>query len=187
MATVTLPYNDQTIKRITQGISKPVTNAKVFFQTLGSKIFTQTMLTFKAQGARAGQQKWKSFSNKTLKTKLDTWRLRYGTDTKPKRNRKQLNKYKTENNLWYVPGPMKGYKGDRRYNRTSKLLQASGMFRESFKILKTSKKYLYFGTKHKLAKDIMSNPERNVLFVTDKDITLYRSMWRKFIDDGIKI
>jgi len=151
-------------KILAKGISKPIRNAKPYFNALATKMWQQSMLVFKKSGSRASHTKWSKFSQKTLHPyqdgKLNTkkWNLRKGTDDS-----------KT-----------------RKYNSQSKLLQASGSFRNSFTIIKTDKRRSIVGTKMKLAKSIMSNPDRPVLFVDNSDYKLYSSMFRTFIDKGIK-
>ena len=173
-------------KKIGKYLERPLKNSRLLFELLGVKIDANTQLTFRGEGARAGGgTKWKGFSSKTLKTDRGTWNIRYGTDKRPKRTAEQLKDYKTKNNLWYKPGPMKGYKGIRRYSSRSKLLQASGEFRKSFKVQKISKRRMHYGTKHKLAKKIMSNPRRNVLFVTGKDMNSFRMLTTKWYKMGM--
>jgi len=200
MATVEMYAGQDVAKRITAGMMLPLKRTKLFFQGLGTKFFQQTMITFRTEGARAGHKKWLSLNmgrgpgffdtvkGSSTRTSLGTWKIRYGTDKKPKRNAEALKKYKTDNNLWYVPGPMKGYRSQRRYGPNSKPLQAGGMFRNSFKVIKTTNRFVKFGSmlNKQLVKNIQSNPTREVLFVEPQDYKTYRLIWRTFLDKHIK-
>ena len=168
-----------------KGLNKPIDNAKPYFIILGQMIDRDTTQTFRLKGARSGNPAWKDFSPKTLATRLGTPKIRYGTDKKPKRTAKQLAEYKIKYNLLFKPGPMKGYKSDRRYSKSSKLLQASGGFRNSFRVTRTTKQGLKFQTVHRLGGKIGSNPLRQVLFVTKGDLERYQKQFKIFVDKGI--
>ena len=116
----------------------------------------------------------------TLQTPRGTWNIRYGTDKSPKRTAAELAEYKTKNNLWFKLGPMKGYKGDRRYSSKSKLLQASGLFKMSFRKIRVSNRLMLSGTKHRLA-DKIQRRGRQVLHVTNKDLRKYTKLWQNFL------
>ena len=154
---------DDIPKILINGISRPIENAQPFFSALAAKMFQQSIVTFKRQGARSGNPQWTDFGNGEgvhyyQNKNTGVWAKRPGTD-----------KSKT-----------------RRYEAGSNLLQASGSFRNSFTIIKVDKRRSIVGTKLKLAKAIMSNPDRPVLFVNDKDYALYTAMFRTFVDKGIK-
>lgn len=192
MPTTTLPFNKQSLERIVRGMSRPLTQTRSFFQLLGSWAHQQTQITFRSQGARSGNLPWPPFSPKTLATSLGTWKIRYGTDKNPKRTAAELASYKTKNKLWYVSGPMKGYRNERRYGKNSKLLQASGQFRKSFHIIGVRDKRMIYGTRHSLADKIIGNPSnfrryRPVLFMMPNDYTVINRMWFKWYDSKIKI
>lgn len=149
------------IKTIVDGISRPIKKGKPFFDEIGVYLHQQTQITFRVLGARHAHNKWKGFSLRTLhpshilknggiSINLQKWNRRRGTDNN-----------KT-----------------RRYKPGDKLLQAGGGFRNSFIILKTTDKKVIYGTKMKIAKQIMSDPKREVLFVTSKDKTAIK---RKYI------
>lgn len=171
----------QGIDKFTKGIKKPFENAIPFFKLLGVKIGNQTRATFRMEGARSGESKWPPFSPRTLRTLRGTWNIRYGTDKNPKRTAEELSKYKSKNNLWYKPGPMKGYQSQRRYGPNAKLLQASGEFMRSFRIRSVSRNSLRFGSLHRLAQQIMSSPKRPVLFVTRGDKEEYFRLFRSYV------
>jgi len=169
-----------------KGVMKPFKDTRSMFLLLGAMIDRDTQLTFKAEGAYRDRPKWKKFSKKTLQTPRGTWNIRYGTDKKPKRTAAQLAQYKTDNNLWYKPGPMKGYRSDRRYSSSSKLLQASGMFKQSFRIININRTRMRYGTNMRLASKIMSNPERQVLHYTEQDEKRYTRLVVNWVNRKIK-
>jgi hypothetical protein len=143
-------------KRIAQGIQGPFKSTRRMFVQLGTMIDRDTILTFKKEGGYQDRIKWPGFSPKTVKTKNGTWKIRYGTD------------------LTGRPGMQGKYRpGIRRYSANSKLLQASGGFRNSFKIIKIGNEKMTYGTTHKLAGKIGSNPVRNPLQYTNKDQSTY--------------
>ena len=176
-------------QRIAKGIQKPFKSTRRMFVQLGVQIDRDTILTFKREGAHDGRMPWKPFSLNTLRTKLGTPKLRYGTDKKPKRTAKELAKYKTEHGYWYRPGKMPGYTGDRRYGTKSKLLQASGGFRDSFKIIRIGKDRMKYGTTYggKLAENIMKNPARPALQYTRQDELKYMKTIIGWWKQSIKI
>jgi hypothetical protein len=186
MATV-MKFGPKAFVHIAKSMAAPFRETKEFFIKLGARYSRDTNLVFRMQGAAFGRRKWRPFALSTLRTKRGTPKIRYGTDKKPKRNAAQLARYKTDNNLWYKPGKMKGYKSDRRYGPNSKLLQASGGFKRSFEVIKTSKRRMIFGTRMKEAADIMSKPTRNVLGVSRKQEEAYSRMWLLFYDKKFKV
>ena len=183
--TKVIKLDRNTAKKITQGIIKPIKNPKPLFKILVTRIDRDTMKTFDNQGQWEGRKKWPPFSPKTLRTEVGTWKIRYGTDKRPKRTMEQLNKYKTEHGLWFKRGYMKGYESDRRYGGNSKLLQASGMFRASFRKLKETNKSITYGTNHKLAGKIGSKPVRQVLQYTKTDQKRYGKLIKTYWIKGM--
>ena len=157
--------------KVPQNISKkigavydyPMTLTKDFNYLLGLMIQRDIDMTFRLEGERAGHPKWIDFKNGEgvigYLSNAGTWAKRYGTDES-----------KT-----------------RRYSSSSKLLQASGSFRKSFGtpfgIFVNTKRSIKVGTKHELAKDIMSSPKREVVFVTDKDIRKYRKLFQRWLQN----
>jgi hypothetical protein len=187
MATKTFIGLDKATRdAIQKGISKPIRNSTKYFQTLALIIDQNTQNTFRLEGARAGHSKWKKLSNQTLHpTKMrngqkvivmNKWNIRYGTDLsgRPKGS--------------YIPFEKR--KGIRRYSSSSKIFQASGGFRKSFKTIAIRNGQLIYGigglNMRKLGKDIMSDPERQVIFVTKTDLDNYRKLFVNFVDRGIK-
>jgi hypothetical protein len=158
-------------RKIAEGIGRPLKKTHTFFTELGAIVDQDTQLTFEREGARAGHPMWKRYSQNTLKTKSGTYRIQYGTDGTPKTDPSNRGKYRS---------------GVRRYGSATKLLQASREFRKSFKVLSANKRGLKYGTRYKLAEAIMSNPTRNVLFVTNQDRERYNRMFAKFIDKNIR-
>lgn len=148
------PWNSWGWQQIGRRLNLPIKAGKDYFNRLGLLIDKDVQITFRQQGARAGQPRWPAFSPRTLFSLSGKPRKRPGTD---------------------------GSKS-RRYSSTSKLLQASGQFRKSFKILKTTDTRLLYGTRFniggkRLAKAIMSGPDRPVLFVTENDKRRYKSLF----------
>lgn len=156
----TIKFDNRAAKIITNGIIKPIKNSRGFFKRLGVLINRDIGIIFKHEGALPGSgfRKWKAFSPKTLKTIDGKWRHRPGTDNS-----------KT-----------------RKYGSTSKLLQASGLFRKSFGILRLSNKSVKVGTIHKLAQDIMSNPTREVVKTNTRVLRRYRDLFFRWVNKGIK-
>jgi hypothetical protein len=168
MATKTVNIN-KLADTLIPGLMRPRTKQMQYWKLVSAKIFQQTMLTFKRLGARPGLSAWKRLSLRTLhpshrlanggiSINLSKWRKRPGTDGN----------------------------STRRYSSTSKTLQASGLFRNSFVFLSANNNDMKFGTRHKLAKAIMSNPTRNVLNVTKSDRATYKRMYDTFTDRNIK-
>lgn len=144
------------IKDITYKLGFQSKNIKDFWKVLAVSFDQNVQQTFKGEGYRGpGTQLWPKFSPRTLhpskKYKINShesleinyskWNRRTGTD---------------------------GAK-TRRYTSGSKLLQASGLFKSSFRVLSENNQRIVYGTKHDLATDIMSNPDRPVIVITDRD------------------
>ena len=169
MGTKTIKLDLQTGDKIAKGIGRPLKTARPYFQTLGVMIDKDTQETFRSQGRRSGNPAWKPFSPLTLRMASGKFRIRYGTDKQGIKG-----------------GQGKPRKGIRRYSNSSKLLQASGLFRKSFRVMRVTNSSLKYGTVHQLGGKIGSNPERQVLFITPRDNARYSETFRKFIDKGIK-
>lgn len=144
------------IKDITYKLGFQSKNIRDFWKVLAVSFDQNTQQTFRGEGYRGvGTESWPVFSPRTLHPSkkykinshesiaidLNKWNRRPGTD---------------------------GAKS-RRYTAGSKLLQASGLFKSSFRIISENNQRIVYGTKHRLAEDIMSKPERQVLMVTDRD------------------
>lgn len=139
------------------------TNISDFWKLVALMFDQNVQQTFRGEGYRgAGTEAWPIFSPYTLHpvstlggTKsivYDQWNKRPGTD---------------------------GAR-TRRYTANSKLLQASGLFKQSFIVQEASEKTILYGTKHKLANEIMSSPTRQVLTVTDRDTQRLAVMAKDF-------
>jgi len=153
------------------GLTRPLRLGQQFFTILGGVIDRDTQLQFRTEGGRTGD-KWAEFSQFTLhpvltrrggNTFVDTnaWRRRPGTD-----------------------GARSRY-----YSNNSKLLQASGLFRKSFTIISTSRNRLEYGSRHELAKKIISGGGKNkreVVKVTNSDIIRYQGLFSNFVNKNIK-
>ena len=172
MATKNIEFDKAGIAYINKYLAKPIKNAKHYFFLLAQVIDRDKNFVFQNEGARSGHPKWKGFSLFTLhpswKVKsfgggtalaLQKWNKRPGTD---------------------------GAK-TRRYNKSSKLLQASGEFKKSFYIQSISRNKLKYGSRLKLAGAIMSNPDRPVLFYTESDKKLWGQMFNKFYKKGLVV
>lgn len=163
--TKTIMFNKRAVKIITDGLIKPFRDVRNFWVLLGAKIDQQTQQTFRELGKRTGGgEQWRGYSPQTLKTEKGTWKIRYGTDLRGK--------------------GMRGHfrKGVRRYSAASKMLQASGGFKKSFRPLKITKRGLLYGTRFKIAEEIMSNPARPVLFVSGTDRQQFFRLFRTFVN-----
>lgn len=161
---IELEFNNRTIKKITKAMQRPLDRSKTFLSILGSMIDSDVQAIFRGLGVRPGAgRKWDGYMQSTIKTKAGKFKRRPGTDNA-----------KT-----------------RKYSGTSKMLQASGGFRKSFKTISVSPNKLVYGTRLSLkGKDIsaaiMSDPERQVLFVSNQDIARYGSVYRRFFNKEIK-
>lgn len=156
-------------------ISKPMENSIDFFASLATQVDRDAQMQFRNEGAAGGPRKipnelaWKPFAASTLQMPSGTFRIRYGTDRKPRG--------KSFRGKWWASA--------RRYSYNSKLLNASGMFRKTFKVGTVRKNMMLYGTNHRLAGLIGARPLRQVLFVTDEDINRYAKKFAQFIRDGI--
>ncbi len=136
--------------------------------------------TFQTEGARAGLPGWPRRSRATEETRVGTSRLAYGTDMSPTLNRAQFADARSEAMSiglwrWGQRGFFPGYEGKRRYDRSPRLLQVSGSFRQTFRILARSNRGVLVGTRPFMrtpsgivrASDIMRG--RPVISITDRD------------------
>jgi hypothetical protein len=140
--------------KITRGLIKPFEKTKILFYQLGAIIDRNTMMTFKNQGNYGGRKKWLDYN----------WGQ--GVNYKGSRTFPSSTRYRSGN---YKLRPGTDNSKGRRFSSSSKLLQASGSFRYSFRILNITNKSMEYGTNLDIAEKIMSNPERQVLDVTPKD------------------
>lgn len=160
--------NKTDINRLIKDLQKPIDDASHFFTLLGAKYYQWTDLTFKHSGQRGRHNRWVGFSQRTLhpsyiasngELRINTkqWRNRIGTD-----------------------GTVS------KYSSSSKLLDASGGYRQSFNIIKQTKKQLTFGTNHQIRGVIGAEPERQVLQIDDADRTEIKNMFRKYVVDSYR-
>ena len=179
---VILKLDKKIARIISEGISRPLRNLKSFWSILAIMLDQDAMASFRHEGARGGHEKWDDFSVDTLKTSVGTWKIRYGTDLRPL----SPDRLRGLRQKWGFGH--KGYmrKGIRRYAGNSKLLQASGLFRSSFKLQKITANSLLYGTKHRLADKIMSVKNREVLFITNQDKLKYAEQFKQWFLKGIK-
>lgn len=160
-----------TYAAIAKGINKPFKSTRKMFVMMGVQIDRDTMLTFKKEGAYLDRPKWLSYNwGQGVSYK--------GTKRFPSSTRNRGGTYKKR----------LGTDGSkiRRYSPKSKLLQASGSFKQTFRIIKIGKEKMLYGTKHKLANEIMSNPERQAIHYTVKDRKRYSQKIRKWWNGEIK-
>ena len=138
--------------RIAKGIASPFKSTRRMFMGLGAMIDRDTMLTFKKEGAYLDREKWTDFGRGVgvgyYLNKNGTFKKRPGTD---------------------------GAKS-RRFSSNSKLLQASGSFKNSFRIVKIGADRMKYGTQHKLGEYIMSDPSRPTVQYTRKDQGRYSNL-----------
>jgi hypothetical protein len=163
MAEKTVKFDANGMRQLSKGFLAPLKKSRAFFAVLGTVIDKQTQLQFRSLGGRAGV-KWNKLSPNTIQMPSGTFRIRYGTDLsgRPKGT--------------YKPGKKRKM---RRYSFVSRALQASGGFRKSFNIIRVTSNSLHYGTRHKLAKQILSKGRR-VLYVTNKDERVFSTMWGAF-------
>jgi len=183
--TITLQFTQQNIDRIIRGIARPITKTKQFFGLLGQKIDNDTQNMFEGEGSRPGLAGpgWAPFSPKTLQMPSGMYRIRYGTALKPKYpGGKDMPRYKRGDKKGQVIPHRR-----RRYSASSKLLQAFGGFRKSFKKLKVTKDTLLYGTNLKLSERIMSNRSRNVLAISGSDEKRYATLFQQWYDRNFTI
>lgn len=169
-----LRFEEGELRNLLESIGRPIVNARSFFALLAREIDTDVQMQFRNEGAAGGPRKipgdlaWRPFKETTLRNpKTGTWKIRYGTDMSGKGMR---GKYRPE---------------ARRYSANSKLLQASGQFRQSFTVLSVTNDRMEYGTRHRLSGKIGSNPERQVLFVTDADKDRWARSFSSYIAKGI--
>jgi hypothetical protein len=165
-----------------EGLQFKVTNAKQLEKWFGTWVhdvddsqklmaaiatfnLQQIFRTFRGQGARDGFQQWRAFRKSTLhptyhtKSGLrvsSTWNIRYGTDMQGKKPRR-----KRGANV-------------RRYSASSKLLQASGGFRNSFRAMRITSHDAIVGSTMQKAPKIIS--DRPVIRVSNSDLTHFRRL-----------
>lgn len=147
-------------RKIPAGFLRPLKHTLKYFGPAGAKLLQQAFTTFRTRGGRGGHKKWSPFSRDTLFNKGGSFRKRPGTDGSTFRR--------------YGPANLRdGQRGN--------LLQAGGLFRNSFKILRITNRKVIVGTRHKLAEDIMgTGGGRQVLFVLRKDKELLDRMFILF-------
>ncbi len=172
---LTIRLDKDTKKKFRALLENPFRDIRQYWATLALMIDQDTQRIFKNQGWRKNKPgAWDDFSPNTLATRKGTFKIRYGTDLRGRAKGT------------YIPGKLRG--GNiRRYSLSSKLLQASGLFRKSFGILSLKRHSMQYGTRHQLAEDIMSVKNRGVLFVTPQDEQRYLNQFRIFYLKGMRI
>lgn len=184
---LTVKLDKNGINRIKAMIERPISQTRSFFGLLGLKMDQNTQLNFRLLGARSGHKKWLNYNlgkghilGGSTRSKTGLWKIRY--IHKPKRTRKELAEYIRNENISIVPGrPLRGYESERRYSPSSKLLQNTGQFRASFKVLAFDRKHVRFGSEMKNA-DVIQSHGREVIFVTNTDLREWAGMFRDFVD-----
>lgn len=134
------------LQRFGADLRNSVVKSQDFFSILAVLVDQDVQTMFRTEGAEGGYRKiptseaWAGFKYSTLVDKKGNWRTRIGTD---------------------------GTK--RKYSPASKMLQASGQFRQSFHVMEVNQNRMRYGTQHVLSGKIGANPLRQVLFVTKAD------------------
>lgn len=183
MAT-TIKLDGNARRKIEKIISRPFKNIRQFWGALALMIDQDTQHIFRGQGARKNKPgTWVDYKASTLATRAGTWNIRYGTDKKGLPSDK-LKALKSKWGWGHI-GEMR--KGIRRYGYKSKLLQASGGFRNSFGLIRLGRDRMIYGTQHELAEDIMSKPTRQVLHITPQDEQRYAAQFAKWYSKGLRI
>lgn len=151
------------IQRLVLKLGVPNKYIRKFWSVLAVKFDQNTKQTFKGLGYRGyGTEKWPGYSPYTLhpvtngKLNYNLWNRRPGTDGSAKRT----------------------------YSASSQLLQASGLFKASFRVQSANNNKIEYGTRHELAKDIMKN--RPVLTVTDDDRDRIKKSYLSFYTQALK-
>ena len=152
--------NQAQLKKWFGGWAEQIMRSRPLMAAISAFNLQQIFKTFRTQGARDGMRPWREFSTYTLhpvyyladetpKIAISTWNIRYGTDMKGKSPRR-----KRGANV-------------RRYSGSSKLLQASGGFRNSFRSILTSQKRSIVGSTLEKAEDIIG--DRPVIRISNRD------------------
>ena len=163
----TVKFDKKGITYIVRKMNEPIDNARPYFNILGLKVDQSTQNTFRNLGARGGNPKWKGYSPRTLHP---SWTLKDGTG---RINWNKWNKRRGTDNA-----------KTRRYSASSRMMQASGDFRKSVRVLSVTNDRLTYGTRHQDAEEIIS--ARPVLFVTQADRKLWHREFIGFYNRGLK-
>ena len=182
----TIKLSQNTLNRIIEGIARPIKKTRTFFTLLGTRIDQDTQLMFQGEGVRPGVNSsgWQPFSPNTLKTPAGRYRIRYGTDLRPKYpGWKDIPRYKTgEKRGQIIPHRR------RRYSASSKLLQASGGFRKSFKRLEITPRKLLYGSQLAIGEKILdTKKKRRVVVITGTDEWRYARIFQQWYDRNFTI
>jgi hypothetical protein len=164
-------------KSFAKGIAHPVEYAYKYFSSLGLLMDNDVQGQFRRQGASGGPRKIPT-DFKWISYNFGQGASYKGTKSFPSSTRFRNGAYRKR--------PGTDGSATRRFSPKSRLLQASGMFRKSFKITKVTNKELKYQTVHKLGGKIGSYPFRPVLFVTKEDRKRYQLKFKTFIEKGIK-
>ena len=144
------------------------------YRAIGLYVDRRTKETFQKQGARDGHKKWKAFSKLTLHP---AWKAAKSAFPKSKGYNYNQGKWSKR------PGSDKAKR--RKYSANSKLLQASGQTRHSFKIKKVNKTSVVYGSTYKNAANqhygAGNLPARKILFLSSKDIKNISNKYRAFV------
>lgn len=138
-------------------IQKKIKSLNKFWKIVELYLLKATDETFKLEGARDGHTKWKEFSLNTLFESKGKYNLRSPEES-----------------------------GGKRYSATSLLLQNTGQLRGSFHTLKSTNKYMKFGSniqeklKHQFGDSSQNLPARPMLFITAGDRKKILGKWSFF-------
>lgn len=168
----TITFDANGIKKIQNGFMRVIRDSGKFFDLMAVRVDTDVQLMFKGLGKRpgVGGSGWKPFSVFTLHP---SWRTKSGR--------------KVDTSRWNKRYATDGSVG--RYSPSSKMMQASGSFRRSFRVIKKDDNTLEYGTNYELAQEIMSGGGKNkrqVIVFSGKDEVRYRNLFLKYIKDGVK-
>jgi hypothetical protein len=166
--------NDKAVRNLIKNFIKIGGEGKQFFDLLGIKIDQMTQLTFRVLGARSGMPSWRKLSLLTLHPSWKAKKSAY-----PEYNGKRYNDMRW-NHRYGTDGA-----SSRMYSEksNSNILQASGEFKRSFGIMKSTNKSLRYGTNHE--KKGVIGIDRPVLFVTADDRSIIGRMFMIFIRQKI--
>lgn len=170
--------NTSGVKKLIKNFQRIGGEGKQFFNLLGIEIDKMTQVNFRMLGARSGHEKWRPLS---LLSIHPSW----------KANNSEFPEYKGRR---YNPAKWNRRRGTdnakgRRFNEASNnnILQASGEFKRSFKILQTTNNNLKYGTMQRIGDVKTTNiiGDREVLFVNEKDSGIIGRMFLNFIKKKI--
>lgn len=155
-------------------IRSGISDTRLLLKGASAFALREALMMFRKEGEYAGHPHWKPFTQNTLHPQrrggghYPLFNIRYGTDMSGKKPKR--------------PPRAKV----RRYSDSSKLLQASGQFRNSFTIWPRGKMVSEVGTRHRLAKHIMKGRPVMPDF-TEQQRGWLRRLLRRWMADKLEV